>query len=103
MDDNLCQDFKSYLAQEHADKAECLKGCQELQLAKWRQFNGPFNCTPAINNSTDLCEKYCRMYFDYGPPSRPQEQKAAAQVQPDPGPNPMLGNDWGSMTPEKPQ
>lgn len=102
MDDGLCQDFKAYLAQEHADKADCLKGCQEMQLAKWRQFAG-FGCDPAINNSTDWCEKYCRMYFDYGPPSKPEEQKAAAEVQPDPGTNPMLGSDWGQMVPQKPE
>lgn len=102
MDDGLCQDFKSYLAQEHADKADCMKGCQEMQTAKWRRFAG-FGCDPAINNAADWCEKYCRMYYDFGPPSKPEEQKAAAEQRPDPGVNPVLGPDWGQMTPQQPQ
>ena len=103
MDDNLCTDFQSYLAQEHADKADCIKGCNELQTAKWRQFSGPFNCMPAINNATDWCEKYCRMYFDFGPPSTPEAQTADAAVKPDPGPNPMIDPGLEQMTPQKPQ
>ncbi|MBI4805392.1 MAG: hypothetical protein HY795_09170 [Desulfovibrio sp.] len=69
MDDNLCQDFKDYLTQDHASKQECIRGCNELQTAKWRAFPVS-NCNVAINNATDWCEKYCRNYFDYGPPSQ---------------------------------
>lgn len=75
-DDGLCQTYKDYLAQEHASKAECIKGCNELQLMEWRQSNFG-NCQPAINNATDWCEKYCRQYFDYGPPSQGQLQGQA--------------------------
>jgi len=75
-DDGLCQTYKDYLAQEHASKAECIKGCNALQLMEWRQSNFG-NCQPAINNATDWCEKYCRQYFDYGPPSQGQPQGQA--------------------------
>ncbi len=102
MDDGLCRDFQSYLAQEHADKADCIKGCNEMQLAKWRQYN-MYGCESAINNATDWCEKYCRMYFDFGPPSDPAVQKANAAVRPDPGPNPMIDPGLGQMAPQKPQ
>ena len=68
-DDSLCQDYKDYLAQEHASKAECVKGCNQMQTAKWRA-DALRGCEPAINNATDWCEKYCRNYFDYGPPSQ---------------------------------
>ena len=76
-DDSLCQTYKDYLGQEHASKQECIKGCNELQLMEWRQ-NYLGNCQPAINNATDWCEKYCRNYFDYGPPSQ-----GAQPVQPE--------------------
>ncbi|WP_243359890.1 hypothetical protein [Fundidesulfovibrio terrae] len=76
-DDSLCQDFKDYLAQEHASKEECIKGCGELQTAKWRE-DAIRGCEVSINNATDWCEKYCRNYFDYGPPSQ-QGQAAPAQ------------------------
>jgi len=68
-DDGLCQDYKDYLAQEHASKEECIKGCNEMQTEKWR-VDAMRGCSTTINNATDWCEKYCRLYFDYGPPSQ---------------------------------
>lgn len=68
-DDNLCDQYRQYLEMQHASKADCIKGCNELQTMKYRE-DSMRGCMGAINNATDWCEKYCRLYFDYGPPSR---------------------------------
>ena len=75
-DDNLCQEYKSYLSQEQAtmSKEACIQGCNELQMAEYQQ-NTLRGCESPIRNATDWCTKYCRKYFDYGPPSQPGEQK----------------------------
>ena len=74
-DDSLCSTYRSYLEQEHAGKAECIKGCNGLQEAAQRR-NALRGCEPAIRSATDWCIIYCRRYFDYGPPAtgRPMEE-----------------------------
>lgn len=62
-DDNLCQDYRDYLEQEHESKAECIAGCNKMQTAKWRA-DAMHGCDGSIRNATDWCEKYCRRYFD---------------------------------------
>lgn len=61
-DDNLCQDFKDYLAQDHQGKDDCVAGCLALSTAKGQAY--PINCTVPIRNATDWCESYCRRYYD---------------------------------------
>ena len=72
-DDSLCQTYKDYLAQEHASKQECIKGCNTLQMEEYRQ-NALRGCDVPIRDATDWCEQYCRRYFDYGPPAQGAEQ-----------------------------
>lgn len=61
-DDNLCQDYKDYLAQEHQGKADCLAGCQMLYVAKSNA--NTYSCTVPIRNATNWCESYCRRFYD---------------------------------------
>ena len=70
-DDNLCEDYRTYLAQEHAGKAECTKGCNEIQNLKY-SADAVRNCGSSIRNATDWCESYCRRLFDYGQPGQPE-------------------------------
>ena len=85
MDDYLCDDFRGWLDQEHASKEECLKGCNAMQMHKI-QNDALKGCTFAIRNASDLCEQYCRRFFDYGPPSGQTPAKPA---------DPMQQKDWG--------
>uniref|UniRef100_A0A7C4EJF0 Lipoprotein n=1 Tax=Fundidesulfovibrio putealis TaxID=270496 RepID=A0A7C4EJF0_9BACT len=64
-DDDLCQQYKDYLMQEHASKQECIKGCLDMQTEKYRQ-DAMRGCDVAIRNASDWCEMYCRRYFDSG-------------------------------------
>jgi len=77
-DDNLCATYKAYLEMDHASKADCIAGCNKLQNALM-QRDAVRGCMGAIGNATDWCEKYCRLYFDYGPPSK----QGQGQPQPD--------------------
>lgn len=85
MDDYLCDDYRDWLAQDHASKQECLKGCNQMQMHKI-QNDTLKGCTFAIRGATDLCEQYCRRFFDYGP--------SAAQPPAQPA-GPMQQKDWG--------
>jgi len=66
-DDNLCADYRDYLGQEHAGKADCIAGCNELQRQKL-SADAVRNCGGSIRNATDWCEIYCRRFYDAGPP-----------------------------------
>jgi hypothetical protein len=68
-DDSLCSDYQAYLSQPQAlaSKEECIKGCNDLQMTEYQQ-NTLQGCEGAIGSATDWCIKYCRLYFDYGPP-----------------------------------
>ncbi|GFK94141.1 hypothetical protein NNJEOMEG_01980 [Fundidesulfovibrio magnetotacticus] len=68
-DDNLCEDYRGFLQQEQTSKAECIKGCNEIETMEWRQ-NALRGCDGSIRNATDWCEKYCRRLFDYGNPAQ---------------------------------
>ena len=68
-DDTLCDEYRDYLAQEHANKQECIKGCQELQNHKY-MADAARGCNGAVINATDWCETYCRRLFDYGTPGQ---------------------------------
>ena len=62
-DDNLCADYRDYLAQEHAGKQDCIDGCNELQRQKY-SADAIRGCSTAINTATDWCTAYCRRSYD---------------------------------------
>ena len=77
-DDNLCREYQSYLSQEQAtaSKESCIQGCNELQMMEYQQ-NALRGCESSIRNATDWCAKYCRRYFDYGPPGKKDQAQPA--------------------------
>lgn len=71
-DDNLCQDFKDYLSQDHNGVQDCVSGCLALNQAKSTAF--PLGCSFPIQNATDWCESYCRRAYAPGGPLSAQPQ-----------------------------
>lgn len=76
-DDNLCQDFKDYLAQEHKGVQDCVAGCLALNQAKSAAF--PLSCAYPLQNATDWCESYCRRAYA---PGGPLAEQATGNPQP---------------------